>query len=220
MRPVLSSLQTSILALSLGATGLVFAGACGDDEEPANNNNSWNPNDPNNPNNPGGGQDAGTGNNNQDAGNGGQSQCITVPGSNLAGVPCTTSTGEGGFQLCSSGVPSGECKTAAELIGSVFGDGGLGGLFGDAGFPFPDGGIPVPDGGLQCPDTYECSNLIGSLIGAIVPQFANFSICTEAGAITPPACDTPNASCSLGSAAGTCQMLPLIGNVCVIPCSI
>jgi hypothetical protein len=199
MRPVLFSLRTSFLAVSLGATGLVFAGACGDEEEPANNGTyNPNPDNPNDPNNPGGGnQDPGTGNNtHQDAGTGGQTQCVPF-GSGFSGVVCTTANGEQGFQVCTNDVPSGECRTPRDILGGFLGDGGLN--FGDAGFNFGDGGIPT----AACPSSMACdSQGILPQLASLAPGAAGTGICTESG--KPPTCTTTADCTAAGMTSAIC----------------
>lgn len=144
-------------------------------------------------------------------------ECEPLPDSTMFGVVCSTASGRQGFRLCEGDKPIGECRTLEELMA----DSGVAadsGVDDDAGLHAQDSG--AADSGLMCPSGYECSNLIGSLIGTIVPQFANYSICAEVEAISPPSCSTPDADCYVGSAMGKCQTFPIVGNACSVRCTL
>jgi hypothetical protein len=138
-------------------------------------------------------------------------QCQTVFG--ITGKLCTQANGQQGYQTCVNNMPQGPCNPI-----SFGGDGGVGQLPFDGGFTLTDGGIKIGDatinieaGTLKCPASFQCSPL-GS--GAGLPA----SYCTADG-IFPPACTTPGSACMVGTANGSCQAVPLIGNGCIVPCN-
>lgn len=128
-----------------------------------------------------------------------------------------------------------ECKSAADLIGELAGDGGIGGLLRDSGFSLPDTGITRTDAGFtipgndgavslptnECPDEYMCDSTL-SMVGlpaTCVKPGENVYIVLN----LPPKCTT-NAECTDLGLTGTCFTVPggLLpagsDKVCLSPC--
>jgi hypothetical protein len=157
---------------------------------------------------------------------------------------CTTTAGAQGYRTCQNNVPVGDCIPLPTLgdagLGGLFGDAGLGGLLGDAGLgglfgdgglsgiladsglTFGEGGVMLGDatipmleaGTIKCQAPLTCLETFKSFTGGI-------STCAPAGAFLPPAgdCTMASGACKLEGAMGSCIGVPLVGNLCLVPCN-